>query len=124
MLLNDETYDLSATMAYLHSGVVEWYLRGVCASRKGGYMLVEQQSLEGLPIPKFLADKDSFARSELSRIAQQIMAIASQRGKDFKPEETRSIYILEGQINSIVMSALGLTMHEASVITARLQSQR
>ena len=78
LVLEDERFERWSLMAYLNSVVAEWYFRQVSSLRRGGWLVLEQHLIESLPLPKFLCDQESFARHQISQLAQQLGARLAQ----------------------------------------------
>jgi hypothetical protein len=104
----------------MNSVVAEWYLRQVSSLRRGGWLLVEQQTVENLPVPKFLKDESSFARSELDRIAKLLQKKVKDSSGFQDTDLRKDIASLEQQIDSLVIGALELSADEAVYIRKRV----
>jgi hypothetical protein len=124
LVIEDNSYELFSLMAYLNSCVAEWFLRQVAAVRRGGWLLFEQQVLEDLPIPKFLMDSKSFARSELSRLAKTASEKMRESIGIHSSETRKQLVALEDQIDSIIIETLKLDADEGEYIRQRVLSRR
>ena len=124
IVVQDTSYDLFSLMAFLNSSVAEWFLRQVASVRRGGWLLFEQQALENLPLPKFLTDSKSFARSELSRLAMSANAKIRESLGVHSSETRKQLETLEGQVDSLIIEAIGLDSDEGAYIRRRVLSLR
>jgi type I restriction-modification system DNA methylase subunit len=124
IVVEGNIFEPSSLMAFLNSCVAEWFLRQVASLRRGGWLLFEQQVLDNLPIPNFLTEPESFARSELSRLS----SIAGKKMREaigVQSSETRKqLNALEDQIDSLIIEALGLNAEEGTYIRRRVLSLR
>ena len=124
ILLKNAQYDNKSLMAYLNSSVVEWSLRQVASVRRGGWLVIEQRVLETILLPRFLTEPQSFARSELIRLAVRATEIA-RVSAGFQNSETRQqIAAVEDQINSLVIEALGLSAPQGDYVRKRALALR
>jgi type I restriction-modification system DNA methylase subunit len=124
IVVKDKTYEIYSLMAFFNSCVSEWFLRQVASVRRGGWLLFEQQALENLPVPRFLADPKSFARSELSRLATTASAKALESFGNQSSEVRKQIAAIENQIDALLIEALGLNAEEGTYIRRRVLSLR
>jgi hypothetical protein len=124
LLLKSAKYQIDSLMAYLNSIVAEWFLRQVSSLRRGGWMLVEQRNLNNLPIPKFLSESGSFACSELNRLSLKLSGHMQAAVGLVSPQVRREIQLIEDQIDSIVMEAIGLSSIQADYIRNRVMASR
>jgi type I restriction-modification system DNA methylase subunit len=124
IVVKDTSYEIYSLMAFLNSCVSEWFLRQVASIRRGGWLLFEQQVLENLPIPKFLTDPQSFARSELTRLATTASAKVRESFGNQSSEVRKQIAAIEDQIDSLIIEALGLNAEEGAYIRRRVLSLR
>jgi len=120
IVINTDEILPGSLMAYMNSVVAEWYLRQVSSLRRGGWLLVEQQTVENLPVPKFLKDESSFARSELDRIAKLLQKKVKDSSGFQDTDLRKDIASLEQQIDSLVIGALELSADEAVYIRKRV----
>jgi hypothetical protein len=124
ILLKDKTYDADSLMAFLNSSVAEWSMRQVAPVRRGGWMLLEQSVLKTVPIPNFLTQKKSFARSELSRLAS-IARARMRESTGYQSQESRQqLSAVEDQIDSLIIGALGLDARDGTYIRRRVLALR
>jgi hypothetical protein len=123
-VVKGKTYEIYSLMAFFNSCVSEWFLRQVSSVRRGGWLLFEQQALENLPVPQFLADPKSFARSELSRLATTASAKAHESFGNQSSEVRKQIAAIEDQIDALLIEALGLNAEEGTYIRRRVLSLR
>lgn len=123
-VVEGNSFEVSSLMAFMNSCIAEWFLRQVASLRRGGWLLFEQQVLENLPIPNFLTDPKSFARSELSRLAS-MAGMKMREAIGVQSSETRrQLNALEDQIDSLIIEALGLNAEEGAYIRRRVLSLR
>jgi len=124
ILLKNCDYDDRSLMAYLNSCVVEWSLRQVASIRRGGWIVIDQRALESVFLPKYFIESQSFARSELSRLAERAMEIAKAsvgfQGSDLRHQ----MAAIEEQIDSVVIGAVGLNAQEGGYIRKRVLALR
>lgn len=113
LILKDDSYDLDVLMAYLNSSVAEWYLRQVSPLLHGGYILLRQNNISRLPVPRFLKDKEAFIHGELKRLSQQLYELAAKMKSQIHPHLRMEIRKTEDQIDSLIMDALGLRIFHA-----------
>jgi hypothetical protein len=124
IIINSGKYEYYSLLAFLNSSIAEWIARQTASVRRGGWMLVEQASLRSLPIPRFLSDANSFARSELGRLAESASAITAQAA-DLKSVAARQkLAAIEDQIDSLVIEAAGLTAQHGAYIRRRISALR
>jgi type I restriction-modification system DNA methylase subunit len=122
ILLQNAKYERYSLLAFLNSSVSEWIARQTASVRRGGWILIEQASLRALPIPRFLSDSESFARSELARLGEAASVIAGQ-GSDLKSTTARQrLAAIEDQIDSLVMEAAGLNAQHGAYIRQRIRA--
>lgn len=121
ILLQNVKYERYSLLAFLNSSVSEWIARQTASVRRGGWILIEQASMRALPIPRFLSDPQSFARSELARLGEAALKIAGQ-GWDLKSTTARQkLAAIEDQIDSLVIEAAGLNAQHGAYIRRRIQ---
>ena len=116
--------DTLALLAYLNSIVSEWYLRQICSLRQGGYILIEQSQLERIPIPSFLLDKNSFARSEIIRLTNGILDKVKNSSQSAESQWRRDVFRAEEQINTLILEAIGLNVGQASYMRDKILTSR
>jgi len=124
ILLKDAQYDDRSLMAFLNSSVVEWSLRQVASVRRGGWMVIEQRVLETILLPKFLTEPQSFARSELSLLAERATVVAKTSTGLQNSESRQQVAAIEDQIDSLIIEALGLSAQHGSYIRKRVLALR
>jgi hypothetical protein len=119
IVLPPSTYEQFSMMAYLNSAVAEWYFRQVSSMRRGGWLVVEQHLIQGLPLPLFLRDSQSFARHQIGQLAEQLF---NQMGKASGVPDTalrKEIESIEEQVDALVIEALGLSAPQGEYVRAR-----
>ena len=120
ILISDPRYELHSLVAFFNSSLVDWYARQGASVRRGGWILVEQSTLRDLPLPKFLTDQNSFARSELARLAQAASMILRQ-SSDLKSAVARQqLLAIEQQVDSLLIEAAGLNAQQGVYIRERV----
>jgi type I restriction-modification system DNA methylase subunit len=124
IVLKNVQYDKRSLMAYLNSSVVEWSLRQVASVRRGGWLVIEQRVLETILLPRFLAQPQSFARSELIRLAERATELARASAGFQSSEVRQQIASVEDQINSLIIEALGLSAAQADYVRKRVLALR
>ncbi len=120
LIIEDSKYEKFSLMAYLNSSISDWFLRQVAPVRRGGWILVEQKAIIQLPIPNFLTDKKSFARSELSRLGEKLWAATLENHKQKGKSQDRSMHAWEEQIDSVLMESLEFSSTEAQYVRDRV----
>lgn len=112
--LMDPTFDVDVLMSYLNSTVAEWYLRQVSTLLQGGYILIRQNNLLRLPLPRFLKEKQGFVHGELARLGRHLSGIVLGSTRSISDPMIRNeIQKTEEQIDVLIMQALGLTDSQA-----------
>jgi hypothetical protein len=124
MLLKDNSYDRSVLLAYLNSVLAEWFLRQISSLRKGGYILLEQQSLARLPLPRFLKDNNSFAQSEIKRLSSYISDRVGHTSSSIDPQLRHEVNKVEEQIDGLILEAVGLTASQANYVREKVMFSR
>lgn len=124
VLLPGKTYEQYSLAAFLNSSLVEWLARQAASVRRGGWILIEQSTLRDLPIPTFLADQTSFARSELTRLAREASAIIRQSSDLQSAVARQQLVSIEDQIDSLLMEAAGLTAQQGAYVRERVSAMR
>jgi len=120
----DDAYDLDVLMAYLNSSVVEWYLRQVSSLLEGGYLLLRHTNLKSIPLPRFLADKNSFLHGQLKMLSSQLWRISADFGPRIPHERRIDVQSAEAQIDSLIMQALNLTISQAETLRRSISMSR
>lgn len=120
ILITDSRYELHSLLGFFNSSFVDWYVRQAASVRRGGWILIEQITLRDLPIPGFLAQADSFARSELARLAQNASEIVRQNADLRSSRARQQLAAIEEQIDSLVIEAAGLNAQQGAYIQDRV----
>ena len=124
LLLNKKEFDSDSLMAYLNSSVAEWYLRLDTKQLPGGYLLLRQSNLSTLPVPRFLKDEDSFARSELRRLTQSIRATLSDSARSESEHLRLQVEKMEREIDRLIIQELRLTASHVEQIRLKVAISR
>lgn len=120
ILVTNRSYELHSLLGFFNSSFVDWYVRQAASVRRGGWILIEQSTLRDLPIPSFLAQQDSFARSELARLAQLASEIVRQNADLQSVAARQKLVAIEEQIDSLVIEAAGLNAQQGAYIRQRV----
>jgi type I restriction-modification system DNA methylase subunit len=124
VLLTGNIYEFYSLVAFLNSSLVEWLARQAASVRRGGWILIEQSMLRDLPVPAFLADQTSFARSELTRLAKEASNIIRQSSDLQSAVGRQQLVAIEDQIDSLLIGAAGLNAKQGTYIRERVSAMR
>jgi type I restriction-modification system DNA methylase subunit len=124
VLVSNRKYELYSLVAFFNSSLVEWFARQAASVRRGGWILIEQSTLRHLPIPAFLSDQTSFARSELARLAETASSITNQNSDLQSTAARQQLVAIENQIDSLLIEAAGLNAQQGAYIRERVSAMR
>jgi len=124
LFLQAEEYDIDVLMAYLNSTVAEWYLRQQSPLLSGGYILLREENLAKLPVPRFLKDHKSFVFGELKKLSTALAEKSTMFGGPLPMSVRSDILRMEEQVDSLILQAADLTSDQAMYLRSKVMAAR